>query len=178
MRGLANLRHSLTRSVNAPSNLTPSRTCRDDALERVSGVLKLTVPRLTPRRDGCPREVAIEIKEAAVAKARHPEQGSRPEITPCHWPAPRLWRRSTVGWKRGELERFAGQGEWEGLRSADRVESVCPLEEAAPTAQRRYYLSSLAVDEEKFARAVRGGQPGAQPPQILTRVSSRFPPLR
>lgn len=36
------------------------------------------------------------------------------------------------------------------------VESVRQVGPAEPTVERRYYLSSLAVDVEKFARAVRG----------------------
>jgi len=45
---------------------------------------------------------------------------------------------------------------WEGLRSVGLVESVRQVGEEAPTVERRYYLSSLAVDVETFARAVRG----------------------
>lgn len=59
-------------------------------------------------------------------------------------------------WQSGELDWFAGQGEWEGLRSVGVVESVRQVGTAVPTVERRYYLSSLGVDVEKFARAVRG----------------------
>ena len=59
-------------------------------------------------------------------------------------------------WQSGDLNWFAGKGEWEGLRSVGVVESVRQVGQAAPTTERRYYLSSLSVDVEKFARAVRG----------------------
>ncbi len=51
---------------------------------------------------------------------------------------------------------FADQAKWEGWRSVGVVESVRQVGTEAPTVEGRYYLSSLAVDVEKFARAVRG----------------------
>jgi predicted transposase YbfD/YdcC len=59
-------------------------------------------------------------------------------------------------WQSGRLGWFADQAKWEGLRSVGVVESVRQVGTQAPTVERRYYLSSLAVDVEKFARAVRG----------------------
>lgn len=59
-------------------------------------------------------------------------------------------------WQSGELDWFADKGQWEGLRSVGVVESVRSAGQALPTVERRYYLSSLGVDVEKFARAVRG----------------------
>jgi predicted transposase YbfD/YdcC len=51
---------------------------------------------------------------------------------------------------------IADLAECEGLRSVGVVESVRQVGTEEPTVERRYYLSSLAVDVEQFARAVRG----------------------
>ena len=59
-------------------------------------------------------------------------------------------------WQSGRLDWFADRGKWEGLRSVGVVESVRQVGAATPTVERRYYLSSLAVDGARFARAVRG----------------------
>lgn len=54
-----------------------------------------------------------------------------------------------------ELNWFADRSKWEGLRSVGLVEAT---REAGgkTTVERRYYLSSLPLDVETFARAVRG----------------------
>ena len=53
------------------------------------------------------------------------------------------------------LNWFADKGKWEGLQSVGFVESIREL--AGQTAiERRYYLSSLPLGVENFARAVRG----------------------
>jgi predicted transposase YbfD/YdcC len=59
-------------------------------------------------------------------------------------------------WQSGRLGWFADRTQWEGLRSVGVVESVRQVGAAEPTVERRYYLSSLAVDVEKFAQAARG----------------------
>ena len=59
-------------------------------------------------------------------------------------------------WQSGRLGWFADREKWEGLRSVGLVESVRQVGTEAPTVERRYRLSRLAVDAEKFARAVRG----------------------
>jgi predicted transposase YbfD/YdcC len=53
------------------------------------------------------------------------------------------------------LEWFADQGKWEGLASVGLVESIRELD-GKTTVERRYYLSSLKLGVETFARAVRG----------------------
>ena len=53
------------------------------------------------------------------------------------------------------LDWFADRSKWEGLRSVGLVESVREIE-GKTTLERRYYLSSLKLDVETFARAVRG----------------------
>lgn len=54
-----------------------------------------------------------------------------------------------------ELNWFADQGKWEGLKSVGMVEAVREIN-GARSVERRYYLSSLPLDVELFARAVRG----------------------
>jgi predicted transposase YbfD/YdcC len=57
-------------------------------------------------------------------------------------------------WQSGQLEWFADRDQWENLRSVGVVESV---REIGPqrSVERRYYLSSLPVEIETFAKAVR-----------------------
>jgi predicted transposase YbfD/YdcC len=59
-------------------------------------------------------------------------------------------------WQSGALDWFADREKWGGLRSVGVVESVRQVGTQVPTVERRYYLSSLTVDVERFARAVRG----------------------
>jgi len=54
-----------------------------------------------------------------------------------------------------ELDWFADRAKWEGLRSVGMVEAVREVN-GQTTLERRYYLSSLALDVATFARAVRG----------------------
>jgi len=60
----------------------------------------------------------------------------------------RFWQTEEIGW-------FADRQGWEGLRSVGLVEAVRETG-ARRSVERRYYLSSLKTDVEKFARAVRG----------------------
>jgi predicted transposase YbfD/YdcC len=59
----------------------------------------------------------------------------------------RYWQSQTLGW-------FADLDQWEGLRSVGVVESVRDIQ-GQITTERRYYLSSLSLDIDCFARAVR-----------------------
>ena len=54
-----------------------------------------------------------------------------------------------------ELDWFADRPKWEGLRTVGMVESIREVDDKT-TVERRYYLSSLKLDVETFARAVRG----------------------
>jgi predicted transposase YbfD/YdcC len=54
-----------------------------------------------------------------------------------------------------ELDWFADRADWEGLNSVGMVESIREIGDQQ-TVERRYYLSSLPLDGETFARAVRG----------------------
>ena len=58
-------------------------------------------------------------------------------------------------WQTQKLEWFADRPEWEGLRSVGVVEARRTVH-GKQSVERRYYLSSLGNDAEKFARAVRG----------------------
>jgi predicted transposase YbfD/YdcC len=58
-------------------------------------------------------------------------------------------------WQTEKIEWFADRQEWEGLRSVAVVESVREVK-GKQSVERRYYLSGLAVDVAKVARAVRG----------------------
>ena len=54
-----------------------------------------------------------------------------------------------------DLDWFADRAQWEGLRTVGMVESIREVDDKT-TVERRYYLSSLKLDVETFARAVRG----------------------
>jgi predicted transposase YbfD/YdcC len=54
-----------------------------------------------------------------------------------------------------ELDWFADRAQWEGLQSVGMVESIREIG-ATRTVERRFYLSSLPLGAETFARAVRG----------------------
>jgi len=54
-----------------------------------------------------------------------------------------------------QLDWFADRPKWEGLRSVGMVESLREVE-GKTAVERRYYLSSLPLGVETFARAVRG----------------------
>lgn len=58
-------------------------------------------------------------------------------------------------WQTEKLDWYADKGQWEGLRSVGMVESVREIN-GQRSVERRYYLSSLAADIERFAKAVRG----------------------
>lgn len=60
----------------------------------------------------------------------------------------RYWQTEQIGW-------FADRSEWEGLRSVGLVESIREIQ-GRRSVERRYYLSSLPVDIQSFAKAVRG----------------------
>lgn len=95
----------------------------------------------------------------AQTKAQLPPGGKRPKA------AARLAFLETIEKDHGrfeirrfyqsaELEWFADLTKWEGLKSVGMVESVRELD-GKSTAERRYFLSSLELGIETFARAVR-----------------------
>ena len=86
-------------------------------------------------------DAAIASADPALAHCEHVEKGhGRIETR-------RYWQSADIGW-------FADRGKWEGLRSVGVVESVREIRGQTST-ERRYYLSSLELDVEKFAHAVR-----------------------
>ena len=58
-------------------------------------------------------------------------------------------------WQTEKIDWYADRGQWEGLRSVGMVESVREIN-GQRTVERRYYLSSLPADIQRFAKAVRG----------------------
>ena len=60
----------------------------------------------------------------------------------------RYWHTTDIAW-------FAGRTLWKGLQSVGMVESERTVR-GEPSTERRYYLSSLPLGAETFARAVRG----------------------
>jgi predicted transposase YbfD/YdcC len=54
----------------------------------------------------------------------------------------------------GQLDWFADKGKWEALKSVGMVESIREIN-GERSVERRYFLSSLPVDVQTFARAVR-----------------------
>lgn len=60
----------------------------------------------------------------------------------------RYWITEAIGW-------LADKPQWEALRSVGMVEAVREVD-GHSTVQRRYYLSSLPAQAERFAQAVRG----------------------
>jgi len=58
-------------------------------------------------------------------------------------------------WQSDKLAWFADRAEWANLRSVGVVEATREIIGRVPSVERRYYLSSLPVNVEDFARAVR-----------------------
>jgi predicted transposase YbfD/YdcC len=86
-------------------------------------------------------DAAIASADPALARCEHVEKGhGRIETR-------RYWQSTQIDW-------FADRRKWEGLRSVGVVESVRDIN-GQTSLERRYYLSSLPQDVEKFARAVR-----------------------
>jgi predicted transposase YbfD/YdcC len=86
-------------------------------------------------------DAAIVGEDPALAHCEHLDKGhGRIETR-------RYWQSGDIGW-------FADREKWEGLRSVGVVESVRDTG-AQTSTERRYYLSSLGLDVEKFARSVR-----------------------
>lgn len=86
-------------------------------------------------------DAAISRADPALAHCEHIDKGhGRIETR-------RYWQSCDIGW-------FADRAKWEGLRSVGVVESVRDIHGKTST-ERRYYLSSLGLDVEQFARAVR-----------------------
>ena len=85
---------------------------------------------------------AIQREESHLVSCQTTDKGhGRLEVR-------RYWQTEEIAW-------FADRKAWEGLRSVGVVEARRQLNRKE-SVERRYYLSSLPTDVEKFARAVRG----------------------
>jgi hypothetical protein len=105
--------------------------------------------------------------EAPVITSRLEEKKKkRPHQAPVPKEAVRLQELDSVEKDHGRLEIrryyqsdyldwFADQPKWEKLRTVGMVESMRQVDEKT-TLERRYYLSSLKLEVETFARAMRG----------------------
>jgi len=58
-------------------------------------------------------------------------------------------------WQSTDIDWFEDKALWKGLRSFGMVESIRKLK-GQSTIERRYYLSSLSLDAQRFGQAVRG----------------------
>jgi len=90
-----------------------------------------------------PRPVAVKPSKAAATLARVEtveKDHGRLEIR-------RYYQSDQLDW-------FADRSKWEGLKSVGVVESIRQVDDKT-TVERRYYLSSLPLGVETFARAVR-----------------------
>lgn len=86
-------------------------------------------------------EDAIRSDAASLARWEQVEKGhGRLETR-------RYWQSTDIDW-------FAEASSWEGLRSVGAVEAIREVKGKTST-ERRYYLSSLPLDVERFAGAVR-----------------------
>ena len=124
---------------------------------------------------GCQKNIAKEIKEADAEyvlalkgnhEVVHEEVKSYLDDAITRG-AKELVRHETVEkdhgrqetrtyWQSADLDWFEDRAKWEGLQSVGVVEARRQVGEAPVTVERRYYLSSLPLGAERFARAVRG----------------------
>jgi predicted transposase YbfD/YdcC len=114
---------------------------------------------------GNQEKVHAEVK-SFLDDALEEKNLSRPKGAVIPPTAPTLQEFVTVEKDHGRIETrryyqsdylawFADLGKWEGLASVGMVESTREIN-GQVTRERRYYLSSLKLDVETFARAVRG----------------------
>lgn len=162
----------------------PDKTNEITAVPELLRVLELAGCIVTLDAMGCQKEIAQEIvaADADYVLALKGNQGQcyqeiktflddavarHQETTPVQKNPKPLAYQETVDkdhgrlelrryWQSDDLAWFADRAAWENLRSVGVVESVRQVGGQAATVERRYYLSSLPVDVEKFARAVRG----------------------
>jgi len=107
--------------------------------EEVKAFLDSTVEEQKKQR---PKGAVLPQELAALQKCETVEKDhGRMEIR-------RYYQSSYLDW-------FADKSKWEGLQSVGMVESVRQTEQKTTT-ERRYYLCSLKLDVEAFAKAVRG----------------------
>jgi len=86
-------------------------------------------------------DAAIERKDKDLGFVEKADKGHG------RWEIRRYWQSEKIDW-------FADRGQWENLRSVGVVESIREIGQQR-SVERRYYLSSLPVEMETFAKAVR-----------------------
>jgi predicted transposase YbfD/YdcC len=91
-----------------------------------------------------PRHPAVRLSKAAA----HLAEWTTEEKDHGRVETRRYYQSAELGW-------FADREQWEGLRTVGMVEAVREIG-ATRTVERRFYLSSLPLGVETFARAVRG----------------------
>lgn len=143
------------------------------AVPKLLRVLELAGCIVTLDAMGCQKEIAKEIKEADADyvlalkgnhELTHAEVKSYLDDAIAR-KAKELAFTETVDkghgrletrryWQSDKLDWFAERKQWEGLQSVGVVEAVREVG-GQRTVERRYYLSSLSVEVQRFARAVR-----------------------
>jgi len=152
----------------------PEKTNEIQAVPTLLRVLELAGCIVTIDAMGCQRSIAREVIEAdadyvLALKGNH--ERVREEVSSflddaiAHDPQKLAFRQTLEKghgrietrryWQSEHLGWFADRERWEGLRSVGVVESKREVGGKEST-ERRYYLSSLSLDVERFARAVRG----------------------
>jgi predicted transposase YbfD/YdcC len=92
-------------------------------------------------------EIKSYLDEAIARKAKELAYVEIPDKGHGRLETRRYWQSDQLAW-------FAERSSWEGLQSVGVVESVRECN-GQSSVERRYYLSSLTVDVQRFARAVR-----------------------
>lgn len=116
---------------------------------------------LKGNQDSIHREVKEFLDDAVAESKTWRPNGAQPEVQ-----AARLATKKVVEKDHGRLEAreyyqsaelgwFADRTKWDGLQSVGLVESTREIN-GKVSVERRYYISSLPLDIERFARAVRG----------------------
>jgi predicted transposase YbfD/YdcC len=138
------------------------------AVPELLRVLELSGCIVTLDAMGCQKKIAREIHEADAdyVLALKGNQETVHDEVKTHLDAATLAMLETVDKEHGRLETrryyqsaeldwFADRAKWEGLRSVGMVEATREVG-GQTTVEKRYYLSSLPLGVETFARAVRG----------------------
>ena len=94
------------------------------------------------------REIKSFLDDAVARQAKGLQSKETVEKGHGRIETRRYWQTEDIGW-------FADQSQWQGLQSVGVVEAIRE-KDGNRSVERRYYLSSLGVDMDQFARAVRG----------------------
>jgi predicted transposase YbfD/YdcC len=106
------------------------------------------------------REVKEFLDDAVAESKTWRPSGVQPEAKTVRWAAKKVVEKdhgrleTREYFQSAELGWFADQPKWEGLQSIGMVQASREIN-GKTSSERRYYLSSLPLDIERFARAVR-----------------------